>query len=384
LATLALSLLLVVFLVFVFYLSAMRFMDMERFRDVILYFQIGMSILVFGFYQVAPRIIKFSELKQLTLEDRWWIYLYPPTWMAAPLELLSGERNTQTIFLSLLAFVVPLCCLAFVIRVLAPGFTRILGGMQSSAAAGEGSRRREERRGFLARLFSRRFTHRGEERAAFDLLWATAGRDRAFKLATYPGMAMVVIVTGMMIITQLKDAPLEELVDSSMYLFPLYFASFMAPTALIQMRYSEFHEAAWIYHALPLRRPGAVLSASLKVVLLRFALPLYLIIGITVVCLWGTTCLWDIALGVMVMIGFLLATAFSLPHQLPFSQARAGATTGQGVIIMLLLIVLALLGLGHWGLKALPFGVPAAVVVLIFLELYGFSRYRRTPWYRLE
>lgn len=378
--TLVLSLLLIVFLVFLFYLAAMRFLDMERFRDVILYFQIGMTVFLFGFYQVVPRVTDLNAIKNLTIHDRWWIYLSPPTWMAAPVDLLTIGWGGPAIVLTVLAGLVPILCLIFVIRVLAPGFTQILSSMESSAAAQEGARARGERLGTLARFYSRLCNRSGEERAAFDMLWSTAGRDRTFKLGTYPSMAMVLLVSGLMFFTELKDNSLDLLGQSDLYIFILYFSCFVAPVALLQMRYSEFHQASWIFQALPLQKPGAVLTAGLKVALLRFAVPLYLIIAVFVVSVWGPGKLWDIGLGGLVMVGFSLVTAFSLNHVLPFSQARVAQSASQGAAVMMLMVFLGLAGLGHWGLTQVPYGVPGGVALLLVMVMCGFSRYRRISW----
>jgi len=383
-ATLALSLLLVVFVVFVFYMLAMRIVDIERFRDIILYFQIFMSVCSFGIFQVVLRIIDLKEAKTLSIDDAWWIYLFPPAWMAGPVELLVGNRGLPQFILTGLACFVPVVCLLFVVRVLAPGFTRILGGMGSSAAAQEGRQSRGEKLGAIARLCATLFTRKGEERAAFQVVWATVARDRAFKLATYPSLAMVVLLTGLMVFGDLKDGTLSALGDSRVYLLNLYLVCAVAPAAFGQMRFSEFHDAAWVFYALPVRRPGPILSGAFKVALARFALPLYLAFAIFVVAVWGPTALWDIALVGLILPGFLLLSAYSLGHAFPFSKARTGQQSHRGAFLLVLLILLAGVGWAHYGLTHVAYGVPAAVVIVFVLVVYGLHRYRSISWFMLE
>jgi hypothetical protein len=278
-------------------------------------------------------------------------------------------------------------CLFLVIRVLAPGFNRALAALENAP-----SRRSEipggvRRTGGLSARLSRWFCSSPDERAAFELLWSVASRDRPFKLATYPMVAFVFLV---MLVFLFRDEQgmayaFERLTQSPEHLFFLYFASFLGPVAVLQLRYSDQHEAAWIYHALPVARPGVVLSAGLKMVLARFSAPLFGLVTAVVLVLWGIRILWDVLLVVCVLIGFSLVAALFFGRRFPFSEKRSGQqASGQSGKGFVFLIILAAAGGIHYGLTQIPGAVPAAVLVSVATLVFLFRAYRRTAWSRIE
>jgi len=384
LGTLILSLIVVIFVVYLFYLLAMKMTDLEKFRDIILYFQIGMTIFFFGAYQLVPRLIDVKNLKDISIEDSWWIYIMPPSWMAGPVELLTGNGGIPIWILTGLSLLVPIICLFFVLKILAPGFTQGLANLGNSASGSQGGGN-EIGHSFFNRWWSKILTRDPEERTSFQLLWALASRDRAFKLATYPAAAFVLIIMAVMFFGELDDgdgleAALAELRQDKIYLFILYFACYVGPLALIQMRFSDQYQAAWSYYVLPLTKPGVVISAGLKVVLARFSMPIFSIVASLVLLVWGPTVLVDIFLAGCVLLAFSLLIVLLMNPHFPFSTPRSAATSPQGMSIMLGMVVLACVGWLHYGLSSLAYGVPLAAVVVLVIVVLGFRRCRRISW----
>jgi len=389
LVVLVLSLMLVVFVVYLFYLFAMKRTNMDMFRDIVLYFQIGMTVFFFAAYQIIPRVMDMKEIKHLSIRDEWWIYLCPPAWLAAPVDLLAGNTGMPQLILTALALLVPPLCLYFIIRVLAPGFTSALAGLETSGSGGKsgGKKGRGAGQSVYARTCSMLFSGGPEERASFDLIWTLASRDRPFKLATYPSMAFVLIMTVVIFMGEADGGVKDDyqgLVQGRMYLFILYFAGFVAPIALLNLRYSSQHGASWLFLAMPLSRPGPVFSAGLKVVLARFSLPLFFIVAASVTAVWGARVVFDVLLAGSVLTSFSLLTAFMQTHAFPFSKARTAQASGQGAGFVLFMLFMAGAGAAHFGLTYVPFGVQAAFVCLVVLNVIGFRRYKRTTWNRLE
>ena len=84
------------------YLAMMRSVNPQKFKDLISYFQIGFTILIFAVYYLLPRLIDKSALTGMDLLSHWWAYVLPPVWIAALNHVLIHPSQTN-IIISLLA-----------------------------------------------------------------------------------------------------------------------------------------------------------------------------------------------------------------------------------------------------------------------------------------
>ncbi len=383
LVTLCCSVGLVVCLASVFYLVAIRLMDAERFRNVLMYAQVGMSVLIFGGYQFLPQLLDFRVLRDLTIDDRWWIYVLPPAWMAAPIDLLTGHAGVPQIVLTCLAFVVPVAAMWIMVRELAPRFNRALAMLDATPADGKNSARETAGPSLLCRVF-RLASRRPAERAAFELIWQLTARDRQFKLRTYPSMAMMFVMSFAFLLFSdprgMRYA-LENLPQTQKYLFPLYFACAMVPMIVLQLRYSDKHEAAWIYGALPLARPGDVLMGGLKVVLVRFVVPTSVLVAGVVLAIWGVSKLPDIVLAFCAIVLAAILQSLLFGRRLPFSEGY-GVMEGSGRSAkgFLLLVVPGILGGAHYVLLLVPGGVVMAIPAVVLIVILVARGYSNTDW----
>jgi len=383
LATLALAVTLVVFAVNLFYLAALRFVDVERFKDIIVYFQVAMFVLVVGSYQVLPRLIDLRSIQEADISGRWWTYLVPPCWFAAPAELLVGGSSVWLWMLTVEAVVIPLAGLFVVVRYLAPQFGRSLVGMGGDAAGGPAGPRgraqplRDLLGGWLARST--------EQRAGFDLVWTMAGRDRQFKVRVYPQLAFL-FLWPVIILMSGNEGPAEVIAglgDSRKYLFLLYLAAFSLPAALLQVQYTNEFEAAWVYYALPLRRPGELMVGAFKAMACRFAVPVFLVFALLLGGLIGARVVPDILLAFALNGVVSVAVAFVMIRSLPFSEKPSALQSGGRLGRTLPLLGLPVVAGGlHYALTFVPHGVLAAILPAAALYAVLVRLYARVGWPR--
>ena len=484
LATLVCGVTLVVFGVQVFYLAAMRFINIEKFRDVILYVQIAMTVALVGGMQIMPRVMELGVLKQVTIADRWWIYLFPPTWMAAPVDLMAGNVGTPQIILTILAVLTPLLGMFLVVKVLAPGFNRALAQLDQAPGAQRIEWSAMRRGSSRVQRWAQLMTKPGTQRATFELVWQLASRDRQFKLRTYPSIAFLLLFGFIMLFKDFGDfhppqppdadsqvaaqqlAPdasmqsgenspptpehllstpeprglaradtphspptpehllstpeprglaradssdsfpaqstenavaqspnagsfkarifafLERLRQSKKYLFLLYFACMMAPQAIFQQKYHSVPEAAWIYYALPVSRPGEVLAGTYKVMFARFVLPTFAPIVVLTLLIWGWSILPDILLAACAtfLVSTIHATLFG--RVFPFSEAYAlSQSSGRWLRAMIWMAFPAALGGLHFFLQIVsPYAPLAAAPFVLLAGLALLSYYSQTSW----
>ena len=378
----------VVALVNVFYLFVMRWTTQERMRDIIANIQIVMTVVIMGGYQVLPRLMDVRSLRTLDISHRWWIYLAPPAWFAAPFDLLVGRAGTPQVVLTLMSVVLPAAGLVLVVRVLAPRFNQALAALGTESSSAPAAVHVAERRRSWPERLARAVGRDPQERAAFELTWRLCARDRQFKLRTYPSLAMMFIVAVMFVFVgpSRGDAPgLHRGPDARTHLVVLYLACMAIPAPVLQLRYSDKYEAAWIYDALPIARPGGILAGGLKAVMLRTIAPAYGVLALLCVVLWGPRTILDAAMVFGVMICMCVLVAFAAGRRMPFSE-QLGVMEGAGRFSLALVTMLVPMAVGilHWGLTYVPFGVAIATLAAILLGGALMDNYRRTTWARVR
>jgi hypothetical protein len=385
LVTLVCGIALVVLLANLLYLTAMRLISGERLRDLILYVQVGMSILILGGYQIAPRLIGVNRMRDWRLEDHGWAYVLPPVWLAAPIDLLAGNFSGLHLLLCAAGLAVPFAGLLVVVLLFAPRFGRALLELDAAPAASTHRADAPAHRRRGGARWSRWLCRTPGERGAFELVWILCGRDRNFKLRTYPSLGIVLVV-GFSFIMSLSvgqdwEQALGALPDTRRHLYLLYMACLMIPSTLLQLRFSPNYEAAWVYQALPVGVPGEVMMAALKVVLIRLVLPAYLLVAVPVLLIWGLRSGWDLLFVFVAILFMSVLQAAFLARALPFSEAF-GALEGSSRVgrSLALMFFPAVLGGLHYWFGSDPLVLTAAAPVLLALTCLLARRYARTTW----
>jgi ABC-2 type transport system permease protein len=381
--TLVLSVGLVVGTVSLAYLLGMRFIPQEKLRDVITYAQIVMIVVFVAGYQIVPRLLEPAMNANLSLAGRTWIYFCPPAWMAGPIDLALGHAGRAQVMLSIEAMLAPILLL-LIVAALAPKFQpAALEGDERPARRGNSpAEHRQGRLSLLARVVARRPAERG----AFELVWRLSSRDRQYKLRVYPTVAFTFVFAfmWMFMLTGTEQglaANLAGMPHTDKHLFLLYFASMLAPASLIHLRFSNQPEAAWIYFALPLDRPGEILLGALKAIVVRLMLPTFALVAALTLAIWGWRVLPDILLALAVTLLICVLEALMVARRLPFSEATSNMeNSGRSLRSLLLMPLVAAFGLAHYLIRPFPLIVLAAVPAVLLVALGCALLYRRTDW----
>jgi hypothetical protein len=142
------------------------------------------------------------------------------------------------------------------------------------------------------------------------------------------------------------------------------------PTPILMVPYTDRPDAAWVYDALPIDRRGTALLASLRVLFIRFVLPVFTCIAVVVLTLWGRHAMPDVAFALaattLVTVVFALVTGRRLPFSAPPPGGASGTTAGAILAGMLLV---AMLGAIHWLLRRLAMPLPQPWPVLLAIPV---------------
>jgi hypothetical protein len=380
-----------IFLVNIVYLLLMKSVSPQRFKDVISYFQIGFSVMIFAAYYLLPRLINVSVLGNVDLLSHWWAYLLPPVWIAALNESLihAAHANYITRILAIIGFTVPFLGLWFVAKVLAPGFNRRLSIIATSDGNNNATAEVKKAGKFnLISKFANFLAPDPIENAGFRITWKLAARTREFKMKVYPAFAYVPIYFLYFALNGKGDSLIDrwnKLQSGHNYVFLVYLCTFILSSILMNISMSEKYKSAWVYYALPVDKPGKILSGMYKAIITLYFLPYCLVLSIGIVIIWGPQAINDIILAFLVSLIYGILMALFMVKGLPFSKpviVKQGG--GKMITSLLILAFIGAIGFGHYFLMRWEMAVWIAIVPALLINWLMFRYYKRQTWDNIE
>ena len=380
-----LSALFTLFLTNIFYLGLMNVVNGQRLKDIIVYFQIAMAIIFMGGYQLLPRMLETYDISNIHMPIHWWSHLIPPVWMSGSFEaytlgIFDGSHTT----LLLCALLVPILSLVFVINVLAPKFNRTLSQLDVASSKKDAVKKEKQKnKGFIARI-SGFFTQNYVENSAFKMVWIMSGRERKYKQSVYPSFGYIFIFILIFAFKSDETFNWENLANSSKYLWFIYAPILIAFSITQQLGFSDESKSNWFYKALPINQPGDILLGAFKSVMIKYFLPMFLIISAIVIGIWGITVIDDLIYGfISITLVTSLIQSWNEPV-LPFSKERLTQDSGGNFLKTILLFVSAGVAGGlHFGLSLLPYGALIGIPVLGLLLFLRLRSFRKIRWEKL-
>ena len=382
-----------IFMVNIIYLVLMKFVSPQRFKDVISYFQIGFSVLIFGTYYLLPRLINISVLENVSLIDHWWAYYLAPVWITALNELLMhpGRSGFFTGILAVIGITLPLAGLWFVAKVLAPGFNRRLVIIATSEGNSDSAENIKKAGKFnLIDKIANIIAPDPVENAGFRITWKLAARTREFKLKVYPSFAFVPIYFLYFALNN-KDKSVDvsgrlaKLQAGHSYVFLIYLCTIILSTILLNVSMSAKYKSAWVYYALPINKPGKILSGMYKAIVTLYFLPYCLVIGVVIIAVWGPQAINDLILAFLVSLIYGMLMALFMVKGLPFSKPIL-VKQGGGRVITSLLVMLFVGGLGyvHYLFVSWEKTIWLLIIPMLMINWLMFHYYKKQTWDNIE
>jgi len=371
--------LLVIVLTAMLYLVVLRFFDGEKLRDIINYIQIALSIAMAVGYQFVGRMFQFVDL-EITFQTAWWQFLLPPVWIGAIFEvLLNGSRDPVLMAMAVLAAGVPVLAVLLYARGMRT-FERSLEKLEQRGSKGS------TRLGLGHRL-SGLICRNHEEALFFRFALNMIKTERDFKLRVYPSLGFSLIFPFIFILNSMQGSTWAEVTTGKSYLF-IYFTAMMMPTILLMLKYSSSHKGAWIYAATPVRDLAAVYRGTLKAMMLRLLVPVFLLLSAVFLVIYGTRIALDLVVAFFGTMLFLMVCFRVLSKRLPFSEPFiAGRNAESGKMFPLTFGVGALGGL-HYGATLVPYGTLGLLAASLLLNVYmwgpGFRRHLTSKIERVD
>jgi ABC-2 type transport system permease protein len=381
------------FLTTILYLFIIRYASEEKLKDAINYMQIAMAIFFYAGYQLLPRLIGILDIKNSELSPAWWHTFIPPMWMSGAMDaVITGNLGGIKIVLILSAFIAPLGGIWYMSRYFSSGFGDKLTPLSTEYSANTGVNTpsvSEPKKGFVQQLSSF-VTSNPVESGVFQLIWWQLSRDRKLKLRLYPQLAYSFVIFIMLLMPHVRQQGsfweiLEVMQNSRTYIMLIYMSALTVLTMMLNIVFSDDYKAAWVYYALPIKRPGDILAGSFKAQMLRYFVPFFIVYALIILLIWGFLVIDDVVFGLLNIMIFTLAFSLFTTPKLPFSEMPTGNSQGGNTAFgFLTMFAFVIIGGVHYFIAKVPYVVTLAIPLQLIILYYLLQSYRNIGWKNID
>ena len=377
------------------YLLILRLAHPGKFKDIINYFQIGVSMLVFACIYLMPRAVNTEGFAELKHNAYPWAVLTPSYWLAASWSWIEADKlSAATKWISILSFLGPLALAWLTIKYLSPSFAQRIGNIDNvnteEQPISENKTTQKKKSQFYLKL-ANWFNKNPLSKAGFCIAWLQTDRSRNFKMRVYPMFAFVPVYF-IYIITMNHNVSLaetwEKLSSSKSYILLLYMTAFVVTNLMTMLVASDQYKASWIYYSSPISQPGYVMSGAFKGLWIKYFIPMYSIVACFILFIWGKHVIIDIILAFVNITVFALGILLISLRRLPFSSTEKMNEKGTRVMKSIFVMLLPMsFGFGHYWVCAVPW---LWWMKLLFLALSSilvwllWDSYQQTSWAQVK
>ena len=390
-------LLLLIFLLTVFsiffinalYIVILKLTTPQRFQSIINYVQIIFAIVIYGSYQLFPEILDRLHLENFSVARLKGIAFLPLYWFANSWKVLYNlGGSTSEIIFGVAGVLFPILCIVIVVRYLAPSFNQKLALISSVSDTKKIAVVKTPKQKNVVGLLSRLFTRSAVESASFLFTWKMTARSRDFKLNVYPSMGYLVVYVVVIFLNN-KNFSLSQLQEDTtrakvMIISALYFSSFLLIMAVSQIVYSDKYKAAWIFYTSPVEKPGEVVAGAIKAAILKFYIPIVMVITTIALVFAGVKILPNIVLGLFNVVFIATLQTYVGKKYFPFSTAQStNVKTGSFLKGFFILFLSGLIAAGHFMIYAFLPVVIICAILSIIASWTALDSIKKTSWEKI-
>jgi ABC-2 type transport system permease protein len=217
----------------------LRVLPAARVRNIVLWLQIGLTLLFSGQYLIRP----FRGVR-LNLDSVYFAAV-PVSWFVNI--ALAGQVQSARLqnWPAVLSMIGASLFIIYGVRCLSEGYlTRVHSLLRSGPGPGR------IKAGWLGRAV-RLATGRPSGRAAFDFMYAMARTDWQFRRAVIPMLIQFLILPLIAVVRGLGRSPFAPGPPTPAHLLP-HFSGFACLMICFMLKFSDQHRAAWIFLTAPL------------------------------------------------------------------------------------------------------------------------------------
>ncbi|MEW9095923.1 MAG: hypothetical protein AB2417_12650 [Clostridiaceae bacterium] len=344
------------------YTFILKFFDGEKLKDIINYVQIILSIFLAVGYQLMGRLFSIVDIN-VVFNPKWWQYLIPPAWFAAPFEMiLNNNYSSFILILSSMAVIMPIVSIVIYIKLI-PTFERNLQKLNNN------SNFTSKRRRSISESIANLICFNKIEKTFYKFTCNIIKNEREFKLKIYPSLGFAIIFPFIFLFNSIsREMSLSEWINhlsSTKYYFNIYFCAFASSTVIMMIKYSEKYKGAWIYKVAPIKEISPIFKGTIKACLIKLIIPIYIVDAVIFSWIFGIKILPHLIIVFLNIILYVILCFKAFNKALPFSKQFQATQDGEGLTNFLLVIGLGILVGVHYGLTNLGFNVYLYMGILI-------------------
>ena len=281
---------------------------------------------------------------------------------------LNGSTNEY--IAAACAILLPFISLWLVIRFLAPSFNRrllLISNTGNDTVSQTSINKKSNNRTSFSTSIARLITKPGMERMGFLFTWYMMARSRDFKMKVYPSIGYLLVYIVIIFLNG-KGMSLTSIQQQSgegrfVIIAALYFSSILLSMAITQLSYSEKYKAAWFYFITPVTEPGNILNGAIKAAVIKFFVPIIIILAIPGIVLMGISFLPNLLLAIVNQLFICYFIVYASQKDLPFSKPQSmQAKAGNFIRSIFRLIIPLLIAVLHYFIYA---SIPLLALAII-------------------
>ncbi len=357
-----------IFLINAIYLIILKITTPEKFKSIISYFQIIFAIVIYGGYQIVPRLMDMSVLAKYSIPAFSWWLLAPSYWFGVTFKVLYTGGTLYEISVAVFSFVFTGFSVWIIIKYFAPSFNQklaMISGSEQATGKTINTNTKAGTKTSLAEKLASVFTKKGGERMGFLLTWHMTSRSRDFKMKTYPAIGYLIVYMAIFFLRDKKISFTRFTADKNgiklFVIFSVYMIGFVMMQALNNIKISDKYKAAWIYYITPIQQPGNILSGATKAIVAKFYLPIALAISLLSVTILGWKVVPNIVLGISTQICVSFIVSYLMMRSFPFSTTENTKLKGTTFIRGLFSLIIPI------GMGFLQYTVYEYTIVIVLL-----------------
>jgi hypothetical protein len=218
-----------------------------------------------------------------------------------------------------------------------------------------------------------------EERVFYRFANNMMRNEREFRLKVYPSLGLALVLPFIFLFNQIQMNSYNDLITSKWYLV-IYSCSLMIPNAITMLKYSGKYKGAWIYRTAPIQNLAPLYSAAIKVFIVKLFLPVYLILSVVFLGIFGLKIIDDLLVIFVTAILYTVICSTYLRGTLPFSESFEDAQQSGGAKIIPALLLMAVFGGIHFASTFIPFGVTIYFILIMLSTIFVWKWAYKSLW----
>lgn len=345
----------------IIYTFILKFFDGEKLKDVINYVQIALTISLTVGYQFMGRLFSFVDINVI-FTPKWWQYLIPPIWFAAPLEMIfNNNYSSYLMTLALMAMIIPIISIVIYVKLM-PTFERNLQKLNNNSNFVKRNKKS------ISEVIGELICLNKMEKIFYKFTCNIMKNEREFKLKIYPSLGFSIIFPFIFLFNTIsRGTSFGEWItylSTTKYYFNIYFCALTSSTVIMMIKYSEKYKGAWIYKVAPIKEIPPIFKGTIKACLVKLIIPIYLFDAIVFLWVFGIKILPHLIIVFLNIILFVIVCFKAMNKALPFSKSFQITQDGEGLTNFLLIIFLGIIAGAHYGITHLGFNVYAYMGIL--------------------